>query len=92
MTSAVRFNRIIEHKDVCRRGTLISHIGFDGWRGWVVSDHLYMSGKIYLIKLRAFFPADKSILLTLMEKLYFTLLLIRQKMYDRDWIELLYNI
>ena len=65
----------------------ISHIGYDGSRGWVGSDHLYMSGENLPYQVKSFFSTDKSILLTLIEKLYFTLLLIRQKMYDRDCLD-----
>ena len=92
MTSVVRFNRSIGHKDVWRprnkaRYHLTSHFGFDGWRGWAGSDHLYMSGENLPYQVKSFFSTDKSILLTLIENLYFTLLLIRQKMDDRDCLD-----
>ena len=70
----------------------ISHIGYDGSRGWVGSDHLYMSGENLPYQVKSFFSTDKSILLTLIENLYFTMLLIRQEMNDKDCIAMVFCI
>ena len=51
--------------------------------GWGVRSFVHV-GENLPYQVKSFFSTDKSILLTLIENLYFTLLLIRQKIYDRD--------
>ena len=92
MTSVVRFNRSIEHKDVCRLGTsqegIISTHTLDLMDGGVGLSLIICTCRGNLpYQVKSFFSTDKSILLTLIENLYFTLLLIRQKMDDRDCLD-----
>ena len=91
MTSVVRFDPRMEPRD----GTMtilsyLTHLDLiDGGLGWEWS--FVDVGENLPYQVKSFFSTDKSILLTLIENLYFTLLLIRQKMYDRDWIATWYS-